>query len=313
MILREQIFTGETFDDLRRESFVTELEFERREPPPALIVAAQQSQAPGSEPNSGFLPLQVTPTPAMPATPRPPLPTDPSPPGMDPSRSRLIFQFADDAAIADRQADTAETPALLFADGYLLGETFFGLPWALRCTRSNDGRRVAFNTGSDGASAPDDGLHWFNLAEPGQVYQPMPDFHAQAFAFSPDGRSIASAGFYDPEPAATVEAGPGQTNRKDGVYLVDLGTGDEELLLEVQEARSLVWSPDGKFLALIGQLPDESEPTILVVNVAARVLIYQGEPGSVSEPPSDKAPIAAWGTPFPVTMGDMEACAAPRP
>jgi hypothetical protein len=306
IILREQVYTGEEFEILLRESVVTELQFERREPPPALIVAAQQSQAPEADANAGFLPLQATPTPAMQATPRPPLPLDPPPPGMDTSRSKLYFQFADDPAIADRQVNTADTPARLFADGYFLGETRFGLPWALRCTRSQEGGRLAFNTASDGASPPDDGLHWLNLSAPGRVYQPMPGFHADEFAFSPDARSLAAAGFYD-------AAGDRQSAGKDGLYRVDLALGEAELLIEVREARSLVWSPDGKFLALIGRLPGEDQPAVLVVNVGAHLVIYQGEPDQVDGPPLANSPIPGWNVAFPVSIGNLETCAAPRP
>lgn len=306
IIMREQIYTGEGFELLRRESVVTELIFERHEPPPALIVAAQQSQTQESETDSGFLPRQATPTPAMEITARAALAQAPSPPGMDPSRSRLIFQFADDPAISERLVNTADAPAQLFADGYYLGEARFALPWALRCTRSQDGSRLAFNTATDGASAPDDGLHWFNLSEPGRVYQPMPGFHTDAFAFSPDARSLAAVGFYD-------LPGDEPDKHKDGLYRVDLATGEPEQLIEVHEASSLVWSPDGKFLALIGRLPDEDQPAVLVINVGARMVIHQGDPGRASAPLPADSPIRRWNVPFPVSMGDLEVCAAPRP
>jgi Tol biopolymer transport system component len=96
------------------------------------------------------------------------------------------------------------------------------------------------------------------------------------------------------------------------VYLVDIATGESRLLLAAEDARSLLWSPDGEFLALVGRLPNQEQPASLVLHVRTRQIAYQGEPGMIGETPAD-SPIAAWGVPFPVEMGGMDACAAPQP
>ncbi len=297
IILRSQIFTGDDNQTLIDESLITTLELERGQPPPALITGARLDHAGPVSADPAFAALQPTPTPASPPVERPGIPPDPAPPGFDPSGSRLAFLFPRQPQVANAAADTAAQPAELSADGYSLGITRFGLPWTLRCQRSADGRRLAFNTGSDGAAPADDSLRWLNLNKPQAVYQPLPDLRAVSFAFDPNGRQIAVAG-------------QGRDDHTSGVYLVDIGTGESRLLLAAEEADSLLWSPDGEFLALIGQLPDQTDPAILVLHVNTGRFAYQGPPGVVDELPAD-APILGWGLPFPVVMGGMDACAAP--
>jgi hypothetical protein len=91
---------------------------------------------------------------------------------------------------------------------------------------------------------------------------------------------------------------------------VDIGTGESRLLLVVDQAHSLVWSPDGEFLALIGIPEGQDSPATLVLHVRTGQIAYQGPPGAIDQAPPD-SPIAAWGSPFPVEMGGMDECAAP--
>jgi hypothetical protein len=296
IILRMQLFAASDFQTLIDESIITTLALERSEPPPGLITGARLAEAQPISGDPAFSALASTPTPAIASPDRPGPPPDPAPLGFDPTGSRLSFQFPRLPQVANASSEIAAQPADLIADGYTLASTRFGLPWTLRCTRSPDGRRLAFNNGSDGAAPADDSLRWFNLSQPQAIYQPLPDLHAASFAFAPDNRRLAVAG-------------QGDGDRPSGVYLVDIGTGESRLLLAVEEANSLLWSPDGEFLALIGRLPDQEQTAVLVLHVRTGQLAYQGEPGVVDETPSD-SPIAAWGLPFPVEMGGMDACAA---
>jgi DNA-directed RNA polymerase specialized sigma24 family protein len=299
IILRAQVFGGDDFKTLIDESVITALALERSEPPPALIVAARLDQAQPTSGDPAFAALLPTPTPAIVTLDRPAALSDPAPPGFDPSGGRLAFTFPRDPQVANAARDTAAQPVELIADGYSLGMTRFGLPWMLRCDRSPDGRRLAFNTASDGAAPADDSLRWFNLSNPSAIYQPLPELQAASFAFAPDSRRLAVAGQASGDLAS-------------GVYLVDIATGESRLLLAAEDARSLLWSPDGEFLALVGRLPNQEQPASLVLHVRTRQIAYQGEPGMIGETPAD-SPIAAWGVPFPVEMGGMDACAAPQP
>jgi DNA-directed RNA polymerase specialized sigma24 family protein len=298
IILRAQVFGGHDFNTLIDESILTTLALENSQPPPALITGARLGQAQSVSGDPAFAALPPTPTPATNPSDRAGIASEPAPPGFDPSGGRLAFKFPGDPQVANAAEDTAAQPVELLADGYSLGMTRFGLPWMLRCDRSPDGRRLAFNTGSDGAAPADDSLRWFNLSKPVAIYQPLPDLHAVSFAFAPDSRRLAVAG-------------QGSGDRTSGVYLVDIGTGESRLLLATEQAYSLLWSPDGEFLALVGQTAGMDEPAILVLHVRTNQIAYRGEPGIINELPAD-SPIAAWGLPFPVEMGGMDACAEPQ-
>lgn len=296
MILRLQEFDGDRFERVRRESLATAVDFERVEPPPELIVAARQSQDSDHAP-PGFQVIAAAPTPAMPADPPTLLPTDPAPSGMDPSHSRLVFQFANDPEIANHPDRASGIEASIFADGYYLGQVRFGLPWGLRCRRSADGRRIAFNRASDGAVPSDETLRWFNLNRPDQVYRIAGGLNVVDFTFSPDASQVAAAGF-------------DQATQKEGIFLINLATGDYRLLLEAGQAHSLAFSPDGLFLAMIARLPNETFPVILSLHVDTLQLAFVGEPGRIDSPPTASR-IGEWGIRFPIQMGGMESCALP--
>jgi len=298
ILLRVEIYTGADFQTLESISLITEIAFDRQEPPPALVIAARQRQSMTSDVNPSLLGYLPTATPVHTMPPRKPLPMDAASVGMDVSRSQLIFQFPNDPTISNAQVNTASAPAELFADGYWLGSLKFGLPWMLRCQRSPDGRRLAFNTFSDG-SAPEDGiLRWFNINDPSRIYQLLPEMSVTAFAFSPDSLRLAAAG-------------SARNGQPDGLYVVEIATGEADFILEAHEAYSLVWSADGEFIALIGRLPGETAPAMLVVHVRTHHLAFRGIPGQVSGAPPPTSSVSSWGVEFPVSMGGMDECAAP--
>lgn len=298
ILLRVETYTGADFQTLESVSLATEIAFDRQEPPPALLIAARQRQTMTSEVDPSLLGYLPTATPAHTSPPRKPLPMDAAPAGMDVSRSQLTFQFPNDPNVSNAQLNTASAPAELFADGYWLGSFKFGLPWMLRCQRSPDGRRLAFNTYSDGSAAEDGLLRWFNINDPTKIYSLLPEMNVAAFAFSPNSLRLAAAG----------SARDGQA---DGLYVVEIATGEANFILEAHEAYSLVWSADGEFIALIGRLPGETAPAMLVVHVRTHRLAFRGVPGQVSGAPPPTSSVSSWGVEFPVQMGGMDECAAP--
>ena len=173
LLLRQQEFGGQDFDLLLSDSQVTELVLDQSAPPEQLATAMQQLQEAPSTPAPGSASAPVillpTPTAAVRLENRAALGQEPPPPGYDPRHARLDFEFPNNLEYSNAASDTATIPINLFADGYQIGSTRFGLPWMLRCARSPDGLRLAFNTSSDGASPPDDALRWLDLRDPGHI------------------------------------------------------------------------------------------------------------------------------------------------
>ena len=304
LILRLQTFGGPDGKALLSEGIATEILYDQSYPPSRLdeMVRLENADvAPGSSPQfPEFDVLEPTPTLAFKPPGQPAVPSDPAPVVFDPAYSWLKFYPLGGQEAVNQQTGTAEVPTDLFADDYSLGQVKFGLPWALRCDRSPDGRRLAFNTGSDGTTQADDSLRWFNLQEPGAVYQPMPSLHALHFAFAPDSRHLAVF--------AT-----GEDAQANGLYWLDIGNGEFRLVLPLWSARSLVFSPDGQHLALIGVQVGQETEEALVVHLNTGLVVYSLPLEALEgELPLDW-PVTGWGVAFPVEMGGMDACATPPP
>ena len=300
LILRLQEYGGDDSRLLLSDTVVTEIAYNRASPPPSLSEALELKEPQITSEGSGIPPTQHPPTPSPTGamTDRVPLSPEPAPARFDPTLSRLIFQFPMELSIANSPTATVDIPAELFADGYLLGSVKFGLPWVLRCDRSPDGQRLAFNTGTDGVSPPGDSLRWFNLKDPRAVYQPLPGLHVSSFVFSPDSRRLAVFG-------------SGEGEWESGIYLLEIGTGEHQLLIHLAGAASLVWSPDGEFLALMGSMTEADRQAALVIHINTGQVAYRIEAEFLDDETSTDWPMASWGVEFPVEMGGMDQCAAP--
>jgi hypothetical protein len=302
LLLRQQEFGGDNFDLLLSDNQVTALALDLSDPPEQLALAMQKIQHAPSTPVQGVastpLILLPTPTAAIQLENRPALGQQPAPPGFDPSHTRLDFEFPNNLEYSNASSGTAAIPVNLFADGYLIGATRFGLPWMLRCARSPDGLRLAFNTFTDGASLPDNALRWLDLRDPSILYQPLPGLHAIDFAFSPDSQKLA------------VFAASNTVDQA-GVYLITLATGDYKKVLSLADARSLLWSPDGEFLALIGVEQPGDDEQLLVLHLRSDQISFRADPLPSGAPLPDDWPIADWGLAFPVIAGDLQTCSNP--
>jgi len=301
LILRWKEFGGENFETLVSETVVTDIIYNQPDPPPqvndALKIKLPEAVLEWQNPTSRQNDPALTPTLAIPMTTRLYLFPEKAPSDYDPTKSRLVFQFPQDPASEESINNRAELPAEIFTDGYWLEKVNFGLPWVLRCDRSPDGKRLAFNTGSDGTVTANDSLRWFNLSEPQKIYLPLPGLNVTHFAFSPDSRRLAAFGV-------------GETEDEKGVFLLEIGTGEYQLLINLVDAMSLVWSPDGEFLALIGTTIDEEKQEALVIHVDTGQIAYRIETEFLEED-LQELPVASWGVEFPVEMSSMKECALP--
>lgn len=319
ILLRQQEFGGDAFDLLISDSQVTGLALDQPSPPDQLASAMQKIQkAPSTtEKNAASTPIAILPTPTavFRLENRASLGNEPAPPGFDPRHARLDFEFPNNLEYSNASSGTANIPVDLFANGYSIGSTHFGLPWLLRCARSPDGLRLAFDAASDGASLPDDSLRWLDLRDPAKIYEPLPGLHASDFAFAPDSLKLAvfasassGAGSAAAESAVT---GTAITPVQAGIYLVMLATGESKQIIALVGARSLLWSPDGEFLALIGIEQPGDDEQVLVVHIRTRQIAFRADPPPSGAAIPDDWPVANWGLAFPVTTGDMGVCSNP--
>lgn len=299
LILRSQLFGGDDFNLLVRDSVVTEIQYDQNFPPARLSTEMRSvgSSSPSNTPAPNQ-PILPTPTPALELSSRQAPPAVPAPAGFDPASSWLVFQFPNNLDATNIQAGTAQVPALIIADGYRTAETKFGLPWMLRCERSPDGYLLVFNTGSDGTSIPDARLRWLDLRDPARVYAPAPELNVQSFAFAANSRRVA----------AFATTGSAETT---GVYLIDLALGESQLVIPLAEASSLVWSPDGESLALLGTVEKGEPLEALLIHVRTGQISFRAALNEPLEQIPPDWPMANWGSPFPRQMGGLEQCAAP--
>jgi RNA polymerase sigma-70 factor (ECF subfamily) len=220
------------------------------------------------------------------------------PKDFDPSKAKLTFQYPD----SDIYPYSVSSD--IFGDGVWLGRIYMGDPWTMICQRSPDGKRVAFVGRPSRELSYESSLAWFSLLEDrengltalGRV-SPMDGAAVTQFAFAPDSQRLAVFGY----PYLNL---PGT------LFLVDPSKDEIHWLLSLDSARSLVWSPDGRYLALIARShPNKSEDVIVMDVETEETIIYQ--PLEVGTRFSEEWPMADWGVEFPAEMGGLEQCAAP--
>jgi LysM repeat protein/DNA-directed RNA polymerase specialized sigma24 family protein len=226
-----------------------------------------------------------------------------APPDFNTALAQLYFRYPESF---DTEAASAVVNVL--AGGYSLGEAQFGNPWSTICARSPDGQKIAYVGQPSIPQSVNAALHWFDLQNVNQEHLVSEDLAVDNFAFSSDGQKLAFFG---------RQAG----QARGAVYIYDLQNGALQRLLDRNSANSLVWSPDGNFLAMT------SDPTMLGSQDALVVDAHSGNivahdrynwRGDFSlDPLSPDWPTFSWrsskGTPvnFPVSMGGLEACVKP--
>ncbi len=220
------------------------------------------------------------------------LPTNLSQPGFDASKSSLLFQYPSSFSEQDPQALVE-----VLADKKYLGNIMFGNPWTMICGRSPDGNRIAFVSQPFLSPNQDAFLNWFSLSDKSKGQMSLGGLYVTNFAFAPDSRRLALFGF------------DGQF-AEGGVYVLDTETAKYNQLIWLLNARSLVWSPDGIFLALIGTENSISGEETIVMFASTGEVVYRGPAPNDQPPVGAAAPINLWGVPFPTKMGGLEACTA---
>jgi DNA-directed RNA polymerase specialized sigma24 family protein len=226
-----------------------------------------------------------------------------APDGFNPAQSQLFFRFPE---TFNTGAASAEVDVL--AGAYLLGKARLGNPWTAMCVRSPGGQKIAYVSQPANTASGDASLHWFDLQNVSEDHLVSEDLAVDNFAFSYNGQELAFFG---------RQAGQG----RGAVYIDDLQSGALQRLLDRNSANSLVWSPDGSYLAMTSAPSMFGTQDALVVDVQDGEIVAQDRynwQGDFSlDPLSPNWPTFNWRTPkgtpvkFPVSMGGLEACVLP--
>jgi hypothetical protein len=216
---------------------------------------------------------------------------------LDLSSRPLVFQYNQMV-----NPTAAIMPADIFAGEAFLGTFELGNPWMMACARSPDGQKIALVSQPGRSSSQNATLYWLDFSEISRgrgVQQSFSGVKVTHFAFSPDSRRLVVFGYPSME-------GPGS------VYLLDLTNDATGILMDLEMVSSLVWSPDGRQLALVGREAGS--------RYGQNALIVDTSTGKVSRryPLNDARagmpvdwPTQEWSVQFPVGMGGLEACAEP--
>jgi len=304
-ILRQQHFTNSDPKQILKESRVTAIAYN--------VDFPQQLFDPNLLWRGGFAadytgrPETVSPTPFDLPTPTSvqQIPESNGPVNIDPSKSPLTFEFPsyyNHFSLDDEYQSYFNTK--LFADGFYIGELQLSDPYNMFCARSPDGQRIAFSNVSMWPFLSAAPLRWFSLSDQGKVLalSGNEDILSSDFAFAPDSRHLAIIG------------GPNSGAGKK-VYLLETDTGSTTILLDAlgtEFGASLVWSPDGKYLAFLGLsepgAPEKPQVVVLHIEnwqVTDRYQFELGTPDMQASLPFS----SGWMGKFPVPMGGLEACA----
>jgi RNA polymerase sigma factor (sigma-70 family) len=222
------------------------------------------------------------------------LPIAAAPVDFDPGSSQLYFQISQ---VYYESPPDASFPLLyeasVFTDRYYLGNLDFENPWDMICDRSPDGTRLAI-----ASRRPTDRsfLRLYDLKKVDSIVGRTFLATVTQFAFAPDSRRLAI--FASHEPYGSV-------------YIIDTDDNTMVHLIDLPDARSFVWSPDGEFLAMIGRVTEPvAGDEVMVVRVSSGEITYHKSVDYEFGNLGDWPPLE-WGDVFPVEMNGLTQCAQP--
>jgi WD40 repeat protein len=212
-----------------------------------------------------------------------------APVGLDPSNSRLSFQWR-------TNPDGSLGPDVSLVSGnYYLGTVNMGDPWSLLCARSPDGSTIAYIKRPDIPIYAPESIQWFRLQDPSKVYALFPNgYTASDVAFSPDSQWLAFFGCSSNESNC-------------GVYLLNIQSQQRRKLVNIGVGAYFTWSPDGQYLAMLGS-DDLGSLRVFVIQIDTDNIVYTGPVDWKSFTTSPDSPTRIWGVEFPGFMGGLEAC-----
>lgn len=220
------------------------------------------------------------------------------PPDIDWASSSLNFRVGFRyRSSPDYEPPYSSLTADVFASGVYMGTAAFGNPWTMICDRSPDGHRLAFADQIPTSRGQISPLRWLEISRPEEIHSLLDHLYVSHMAFAPDSRRLA---FFGKVPSASGS-----------VYVADLENGDYRRFLHLAAAGSFVWSPDGKYLAMIArEVQEPHDDLVLVIDTASGGVTYRRSFGLTKGPRQDWPP-ARWQVPFPQDTQNLEDCARP--
>jgi DNA-directed RNA polymerase specialized sigma24 family protein len=309
VLLRKRLFAKTDMDTVVLDAFATQISYDVSFPaeifaPDGVFGFKKFAQDVTGEPDTGetnqpekqiFTASKWAP----PANRRPFRSYPPPPPGFDPSDNQLTFQFWQYFTSWEPKVNGASTLADIFSGNYYLGSLDISDPFSAICDRSPDGARLALAQGTRGPAREQSLLTWIDLSDAKNINTLQLDLDLSKFAFAPDSRRLAVFGSGKP---------------LGSLYILDTDSGKLTKLLNLEYVRSLMWSPDGEFLAVIGnrESPEYSEEVMVIRSSTGEVTSsspynYRSRENAQNWPSKDGGRI------FPEWMGGLAACADPPP
>jgi DNA-directed RNA polymerase specialized sigma24 family protein len=225
------------------------------------------------------------------------LPFAAAPADFEPGSSQLYFQISQ---VYYESPPDAAFPLLykasVFTDQYYLGNLDFENPWDMICARSPDGTKLAIASRQPSDRSLRSLLRLYDLKNLAPMEGRTFLATVTQFAFAPDSRRLAI--FASHEPYGSV-------------YIIDTDSNTMAHLIDLPDARSFVWSPDGEYLAMIGRVTEPvAGDEVIVVRVSSGEITYHKSVDYEFGNLGDWPPLE-WGKEFPVEMNGLTQCAQP--
>jgi DNA-directed RNA polymerase specialized sigma24 family protein len=309
VILRKRLFAKMDMDTVVLDAFATRISYDVDFPPETFASGGASkfkrfAQDATGEPDTGeakqpknqiFAATEWAP----PANRRPFRSYHPPPPGFDPSNNHLTFQFWHYFTSWEPKVNGASKLADLFSNEYYLGSLGISDPFAVICERSPNGARLALAQRGKNPGREQSLLTWMDLSDAKNVNTLRLDLDLSTFAFAPDNRRLAIFGTGKPLGSLSI---------------LNTDTGKLTKLLNLAYVHSLMWSPDGEFLALIGNWETaEYDEEFMVIRTSTGEVTYLSRYNNHEQEIAANWPAMDWGKTFPERMGGLAACAEPPP